>query len=248
MDMEAHANTQETPNLNHQKQKKNDPSLNLPVTESVISGEHELLQQLRDQMKKCRRCQEEFGFEPRPITFGNPTAKIMHISQAPGRKVHEIGRPFSDLSGKTLRQDWYQISDEQFYNPDNFYFTTVGHCFPGKSLRGNYDRKPPKICYDLWTSKEIELMKECELYLVVGSEAESRLFPKRKLSDLVYEDLSLNGKPCYVLPHPSPLNRIWMKNNPEFTEKRLAEIRKKIHEILKLDDSKMDTDMVDSDQ
>ena len=48
MDMEAHANTQETPNLNHQKQKKNDPSLNLPVTESVISGEHELLQQLRD--------------------------------------------------------------------------------------------------------------------------------------------------------------------------------------------------------
>ena len=190
------------------------------------------LQSLREQMKKCRLCQEEFGFEPRPVTFGNPNAKIMHISQAPGLKVHETGKPFNDLSGKCLRQQWYEISDEQFYNPDNFYFTTMGHCFPGKGDRGNYDRKPPKRCYDLWTSKEIELMDGCELYLVVGSEAASRLFPKKKLADLVFQDQTLNNKPCFVLPHPSPLNRRWLKTHPEFMEKRIPEIRKAIHRIL----------------
>lgn len=209
---------------------------------SLHNPDHEKLQNLRRQISECRICKEEFGFEPRPVTWGNPDAKILHISQAPGRKVHEIGRPFSDLSGKTLRNDWYQISEEDFYDPDQFYFTTMAHCFPGKGNRGNYDRKPPKRCFDLWTRKEIELMKDCQLILVVGSEAASRLFPNRKLSELVFEDLSLNNKPCYVLPHPSPLNRIWLKNHPEFEKSRLPEIRKRIHEVLSSDSEEKEKD------
>lgn len=191
----------------------------------------ERIRGLQEQIRKCRKCQDSFEHEPRPIVWGNPEAKILHISQAPGTRVHEIGRPFSDLSGKKLREEWYQISDEDFYNPDYFYFTVMGHCFPGKG-RNNYDKKPPRCCYDMWTRKEIEEMDECSLYLVIGGEAAGRLFPKRKLSDLVFEDLQLHGKPCYVLPHPSPLNRKWFKDHPDFEEKRIPEIRKKIHEAL----------------
>lgn len=196
------------------------------------------LEQLIKEMKKCRHCQEKFGYEPHPVQWGNPTAKIMHISQAPSKKVHEIGRPFSDLSGKRLRNDWYHLTEEQFYNPDNIYFTTVGHCFPGKG-KNNYDKKPPKCCYDMWTRHEIELMDSCQLYLIVGGEAASRIFPKEKLLDLVFKDHTLNGKPCYVLPHPSPLNMNWFRDHPEFAKKRLPEIRAKIHEVLQIPDEDM---------
>ena len=201
------------------------------------------LEELLAEMDKCRFCQEKFGHEPRPVSFGHPHAKIMHISQAPSKKVHAIGRPFSDLSGDRLRNDWYKISKEQFYNPDYFYFTTVGHCFPGKGPKGG-DKKPPKCCYEFWTSKEIELMDSAELYLVVGGEAASRIFPKRKLSELIMEDLELNGKPCFVLPHPSPLNMNYFRDHPEFIEQRIPLIRNKIHDIIGLNQDKPETEIL----
>lgn len=185
-----------------------------------------------EELKKCRKCQEDFGYEPRPVVWGSPEAKIMHISQAPSRKVHEIGRPFSDPSGQRLRHEWYQISDDQFYDGKNFYITTVGHCFPGKSGRNNYDNKPPKCCYEMWTRQEIALKEGTQLYLIVGAEAASRIFPRRKLTDLVFEDLEINGVPAFVLPHPSPLNIKWFRDHPAFEQERLPIIRKKIHEIL----------------
>lgn len=189
------------------------------------------LEALLENLKRCRKCQEEFGWEPRPIQWGNPDAKIMQISQAPSRKVHETGIPFNDPSGKRLRQEWYQIPDEMFYDKDLFYITQMGHCFPGKG-KGNYDKKPPRCCYEIWTSKEIELIDSCEIYIIVGGEAAARLFPKKKLTDLVFEDQILHGKPCYVLPHPSPLNRRWFAAHPEFEQQRLPQIRAKIHEVL----------------
>lgn len=54
------------------------------------------------------------------------------ISQAPSIHVHESGLPFNDASGKRLRQEWYQISDACFYDPNNFYIASMGHCYPGK--------------------------------------------------------------------------------------------------------------------
>ena len=52
--------------------------------------------------------------EPNPVVHGNAAAPILQISQAPGKKVHETGIPFNDASGRRLRREWYQITDEQF--------------------------------------------------------------------------------------------------------------------------------------
>jgi uracil-DNA glycosylase family 4 len=200
------------------------------VKENSDSNKKKLALLLED-MRACRRCETAFGYEPRPVQWGGLDAKVMQISQAPSKNVHACGRPFSDLSGKRLRQAWYKISDEDFYNPDLFYITTVGHCFPGKG-RNNYDKKPPKCCYDLWTSKEIELMDSCELYLIVGAEAANRIFKGQKFLDLVMHDQMLHGKKCFVLPHPSPLNIKWFKDHPQFESERLPVIRKALHEVL----------------
>lgn len=187
------------------------------------------LEKLQAQLRACRHC--EGMLEPRPVVHGNPGAPILQVSQAPGKKVHETGIPFNDVSGRRLRQDWYQISDAQFYDPDLFYITSMGHCYPGKGKTG--DKKPPRCCFDMWTRREIELKPGTRMMLVIGREAASRLFPKREFTELVFQDQEYDGIPCYVLPHPSPLNVRWFRMHPEFETQRMPVIREKLHQVLK---------------
>lgn len=44
------------------------------------------------------------------------------------------------------------IDDNTFYNPKNFYITSLSHCYPGKDKNGN-DKIPPKIYYETWIKK-----------------------------------------------------------------------------------------------
>lgn len=187
------------------------------------------LEKLQAQLRACRHC--EGMLEPRPVVHGNPGAPILQVSQAPGKKVHETGIPFNDASGRRLRQDWYQISDAQFYDPDLFYITSMGHCYPGKGKTG--DKKPPRCCFDMWTRREIELKPGTRMMLVIGREAASRLFPKREFTELVFQDQGYDGIPCYVLPHPSPLNVRWFRMHPEFETQRMPVIREKLHQVLR---------------
>ena len=92
--------------------------------------------QLQKDIQSCRYCQERFGFEPHPVVSGNETAKIIQISQAPSRSVHESRKSFADASGKKLRQEWYHISDDDFYNPDYFYLTSES-TFNGYMVRSD---------------------------------------------------------------------------------------------------------------
>ncbi len=191
-----------------------------------------MFDKLRIDIEKCRYCEEKFGFEPRPVFWGNESAKIVQISQAPSYTVHNSGKPFTDMSGKTLKHEWYQISEEDFYNKDNFFIGAVAHCYPGKDKNGN-DRQPPKICFEKWVEKEIRTVDN-KIYIIIGAKAASRFFPNEKFEDLVFKNNEWNGKLALVLPHPSPLNKKWIKDRPEFLEKRMVEVRNIIREILEL--------------
>lgn len=187
-------------------------------------------QELKIQIENCRFCQENFGFEPKPLFWGNFNAKIVHISQAPSFNVHKTQRPFNDKSGERLRKEWYQVSNEEFYNPSNFYITAIAHCYPGKNKSG--DKEPPRICAEKWLIKELDLLKP-KLFLVLGRYAADFFFPGRKLAKLVFENLEIKGVPCFALPHPSSQNIKWFKDNPEFERTRLPIIRKRIKQALK---------------
>ena len=197
---------------------------------TIVDNDKNRLVSLQNQILQCRVCQDTFGFEPHPIVQGDYNAKIMQISQAPSRSVHETGKPFNDASGKKLRGEWYQISDEIFYNPANFYIVSMAHCFPGKSSGGG-DRRPPKICSEQWLSKEMELVDN-EIYIIIGGFAAEYFFPGEKITSLAFEDKKINGKPAYILPHPSPLNMKWFRDNPQFTAERVPNIRNEVHKIL----------------
>lgn len=184
------------------------------------------------QIRQCSLCEEEFGFKPRPVVLGNSRSKIVQISQAPSSTVHNTLKPFTDMSGRKLKKEWYQIDDSVFYNPDNFYIASLSHCYPGKDKNGN-DKSPPKRCYEKWLKKELTYIDN-QIYIIIGAKAAKVFFPKEIYSDLIFKDNYLNGKLTFVLPHPSPLNKKWYKDNPSFDSNRIKEIRKKIYEILEV--------------
>jgi len=202
----------------------------MPHHRTVSETDIHKFQTLREQISACRYCREDFGFEPRPILFGNLNARIMQISQAPSRSVYHTGKPFYDASGRRLRSEWYQIPDEIFYDPDNFYIVSVAHCYPGKAPGGG-DRRPPKCCAAQWLRQELALVQN-DIYILIGGYAASYFFPGEKLTDLVFRDLEIQGKKTLVLPHPSPLNMKWFRDHPEFQEKRVKEVSRIVHEVL----------------
>lgn len=191
-----------------------------------------MFEKLKEQILNCRACREKFGFEPHPIFTGNEKSKIVQISQAPSATVHRTLKPFDDASGRKLRGEWYRIPDEVFYDPNNFYITSIAHCYPGKSPGGG-DRQPPKSCAEKWLSREIELVNN-EIFILIGAKAAGFFFPKEDFTSLVFRDNIINGKPAYVLPHPSPLNVKWFKDNPEFLSSRVLKIEEIIHKVLEL--------------
>jgi len=172
----------------------------------------------------------EFGKDSLCPFWGSCDAKIVHISQAPSRSVIINQKPFTDKSGEKLRKDWYQVSDEVFYNPQNFYFTAVGMYFPGKDKKGG-DKKPSVRFAKTWLNREIEYLSP-QIFILVGALSGQFFFPKIKFTDLVFRSHEINGVLTFVLPHPSPLNIKWFKDNPEFEESRIMEIRHKIRQVL----------------
>ncbi len=201
-----------------------------------VEDMYDAFEKLKQDILACRRCRDIFDHDPFPIFQGSPTSKIVQISQAPSLKVQQTNRPFHDPSGDKLKQEWYQIEDDIFYDATYFYITSMGHCYPGKA-KGSGDKLPPKCCADMWMAKELAMVQN-DIYIIIGAQAANYLFPNKPFQELIFEDQVLNGKPAYVLPHPSPLNRRWLKQHPQFEQKRMVEIRHVVHEVLGIKERK----------
>ena len=79
-----------------------------------------------------------------------------------------------------------------------------------------------KCCFTKWIIKELELVNN-KIYIIIGSKAASAFFPNESFEELVFKNNVWNGKIAIVLPHPSPLNRRWIKAHPDFLNKRIHE-------------------------
>lgn len=187
-------------------------------------------EELKNEILNCRICENLIEGYDHPIIQGNQYPKIMQLGQAPSRTCMESGKAFDDASGKKLLE-WYGISREEFDNPDNFYIAAMAKCYPGKAKTSG-DNPPPKICAKTYMDRELELV-EPDMYIVIGRYAANWLFPNEKLETLIFSEHMYKGKPLYVIPHPSPLNRRWLKNHPQFEQEKILEIRNKIHELVR---------------
>ncbi|SDR90300.1 uracil-DNA glycosylase family protein [Christiangramia echinicola] len=185
----------------------------------------DLLCEIRD----CKVCADHLPLGARPIIEANVNSKIVLISQAPGRVVHESGIAWNDQSGKKLRE-WLGVDDSTFYNEDNFAILPMGFCYPGKAKTG--DLPPRKECAPLWHDKVWEEMGSVKLKIIIGSYAANYYLGKQtNLTEKVH-NYSEYLPEFWPIPHPSPVNRFWRMKNPWFEEKTVPKLQDKIAEIL----------------
>lgn len=167
----------------------------------------------------------------KPIFMANPQARLLIIGQAPGIRTQEKNQSFMDKSGDKLRE-WMGITDETFYNSGKIAVLPLDFYFPGKGKTG--DLPPRKDFAPKWHPQLINKMPKIELTLLVGAYAQ-----KYYLRDRIKKNLTETVRayqeylPEYFpLVHPSPLNIRWFKNNPDFEELILPQLRLMVKSIL----------------
>lgn len=176
------------------------------------------LDALLAEIRACRACADDFGFEPRPVVRVTARTRLLICGQAPGRKVHESGLPFDDASGDRLR-GWMGVDRETFYGHPAVGVAAMAFCFPGTDPKGG-DYPPPPRCAALWRGRLLKELKQVELTLLIGGYAQRWALgqaARRTVSDTVaaWRDYLPHYLP---LPHPSWRNTAWLRLNPWFED------------------------------
>lgn len=180
----------------------------------------------------CRACAGELPHEPRPVVMVRPETRLLICGQAPGRRVHESGRPFTDASGDRLR-DWMGVDAEVFYGRPEIGVAAMAFCFPGTNPKGG-DYPPPARCAQLWRPRLLTELPKVELTLLVGGYAQTWALGSRARENMTetvraWRDYLPEFLP---LPHPSWRNTGWLKRNPWFDEEIAPYLRRKVQDIL----------------
>lgn len=188
-----------------------------------------------DDLSGCTICADRFAatqtqHQPRPVLWFRPGARILIAGQAPGARVHQSGRPFTDPSGDRLR-DWMGIDAATFYDRDKLAIVPMAFCFPGYNAKGS-DLPPPKICAATWRDRVMAYLGEVPLVLLIGGYAQSwHLGTRSNVTDTVASWRN-HAPHAFPLPHPSWRNTGWLKKNPWFEAEVLPCLRARVKEVL----------------
>jgi uracil-DNA glycosylase len=188
------------------------------------------LQQLLTEARACRICEPELPLGCRPLLQGSRQSRIVVIGQAPGAAAHESGVPWDDRSGARLRA-WLGISDEAFYDPKFVALLPMGFCYPGTGKGG--DLRPRPECAPEWHERLLAQFTSVVLTVITGRYAFERYVGDR------YDTLTAAVRAHnellpdrVVLPHPSPRNNFWLKQNPWFEREALVALRSRVQAAL----------------
>ena len=188
----------------------------LPITERYEERTRQLAQ-LHAEMMACEQCMLA-GYLPRSAAVagyrGHIGDRVMLVGQAPGHLSVERGEPFSGPSGKVLDAWLQQAGFAPGALRQEVYLSAMTKCDPGRSPRGDGDRKPSApelaLCRP-FLSRELELVRPQALLLVGGMAITAFLGPQR-LEDVVGTYIERHGVYLLPLPHPSGVSR-WL-NDP----------------------------------
>ena len=186
---------------------------------------------LLEEIRHCRICEPGLPFGARPVLQCAPGARILIAGQAPGSKVHATGIPFDDPSGERLR-NWMGIEREIFYDPSSIAILPMGFCYPGTGKSG--DLPPRAECAPTWREPLLQQLPQIELTLVLGQYAQAWHFDNKAASLTARVKSWRDYWPAMLpLPHPSPRNNRWLKQNPWFEVEILPELKKRVSQLLR---------------
>lgn len=190
------------------------------------------LEALLGDIRACRACAPYLPHTPRPVIWVFPETRLLICGQAPGRLVHESGRPFTDPSGDRLRQ-WMGVDYETFYADHRIGVAAQAFCFPGTNPKGG-DFPPPPRCAALWREQLFEALPRMELVLLVGSYSIDWFLGDKAKSNMTETVRAWRdyGPQLLPMPHPSWRNTAWLKRNPWFEQEVVPHLRQRVGQIL----------------
>lgn len=185
--------------------------------------------ELQAKIRACQVC-DNLPLGPRPIVQFSGTSKLLIVGQAPGRITHEKGIPFDDPSGDRLRT-WLGLERQDFYDAKKVAIVPMGFCFPGNGKSG--DLPPRAECAPLWRSNILSSLRSAELTLIIGRYALDWHLPD--FSKLTVTGTVKLGQEVWpqqlILPHPSPRNNRWLKQNPWFEKNVVPTLQERVGEM-----------------
>ncbi len=190
---------------------------------------------LGGRIQACRICSDRFAatetqHAPRPVVWFRPGARVLIAGQAPGARVHESGRPFTDPSGDRLR-DWTGLTEDAFYDRDKVAIVPMAFCFPGYNARGA-DLPPPAICAQTWHGQVMRHLAGVRLTLLVGGHAHRWHLGSTASVTANVAAWRAHAPAVFPLPHPSWRNSGWLRKNPWFGSDLLPVLREAVQKAL----------------
>lgn len=200
----------------------------------MTSGSPSLLHEIA----ACRLCAADFAatataHAPRPVVWFRPGARVLIAGQAPGARVHRIGRPFADPSGDRLRA-WLGLGEAEFYDLDRVAVVPMAFCFPGYDAKGA-DLPPPRRCAETWHARVVGSLPDLRVAFLVGGHAQAWHLGRGAVRGGVTATVARwrdHAPRVFPLPHPSWRNTGWLKRNPWFEAELLPVARARVREVL----------------
>ena len=194
------------------------------------------IEPLKDELRRCTLCSDRFAatktaHAPRPVIWFDQAPRILVAGQAPGAKVHESGKPFTDPSGDRLR-DWLGVTSDVFYDRSKFALIPMAFCFPGYDAKGS-DLPPPSLCARSWRDRVMTELGRPRLTLLVGGYAQKWHLKTRAPVTETVAGWRDHAPRLFPLPHPSWRNTAWMKRNPWFEAETLPALKSAVQEALR---------------
>ena len=191
------------------------------------------LNQLLREVRTCQFCSAHLPLGPRPVVQMASTARLLIVGQAPGRKVHQSGIPWSDASGDRLR-DWLQMEQSVFYEKAQVAILPMGFCYPGAGeSRGDLPPRPE--CAPRWRERLLKLLPHLEVTVLVGQFAQRYYLGSQRMSSMTetVKAVAAYGPQFFPLPHPSWRSVIWMRKHAWFERSVIPQLRGVVRKVVR---------------
>lgn len=191
--------------------------------------------QILSDVRACRICAEAekpLPHAPNPVFQFGTSAKILIAGQAPGNLANQTSKPFNDPSGVRLRA-WLGVTEDQFYDPEQFAILPMGFCFPGYNPKGG-DLPPRKECAPAWRSLLLSELPDLKLSILIGGYAMSWHLAGGYAGNVTrtVENWRAYAPDVFPVPHPSWRNNSWLKKHSWFEADLLPSLQARVREVL----------------